>query len=114
MPPSTCQPDGVPGTNAALGAAKPVAPLARRRPASSRHAAYVPGPPGHHVGGERRLGELLLGNLHGPHGPADAIQVGRLGDLLVPEELGPRAIRRLREVLQRALAVAVPACGRLL
>ena len=66
-----------------------------RRAVGSQTTSLLParhvrsGSPGHRVGGERRLRELLFRNLHRPHRSAHTSQVGRLGDLLMPEELGP-------------------------
>src|SRR5439155_19588293 len=54
---------------------------------------------------------LVARNVDRPQMPPDSRQVGRVGDFLVTEELRPGAVRRVGEVLSRAFARSMPACG---
>jgi hypothetical protein len=46
-----------------------------------------------------------------PHLAADRLQICRIVDLLVAQELGPRAVGGVGEVVDRAFALAVPSAG---
>ena len=48
-----------------------------------------------------------------PQGAVDPLEVGGVGDLLVTQELSPRAVRGIRQVVNGPLALVVPTGGRL-
>ena len=52
--------------------------------------------------------ERRVGYHHLPKGSLEVQEIFKLGYLLVPKDLGPRALRRRREVLARPLARTVP------
>src|SRR5439155_13001172 len=58
-------------------------------------------------------GWLVVGDLERPERSGDAGKVGRLGDLLVAQELGPGAVGGVGEILRGSLGGRVPARGRL-
>jgi hypothetical protein len=100
----------------------------RQRRRYRRKAADTPGSqrarvcPALHVGvgtaGENVEWEIdplrrRLPNLDRPHLATDRLQIGRIVDVLVTQKFGPRAVGRVREVVRRPLALAVPPSGRL-
>src|SRR5262249_42516569 len=69
-------------------------------------------------GGEdafRQRGPLAgpIADVCDPHLTADRRDVGGIGDFFVPKEFGPRAVRCIGEVVDRALSRGVPAALRL-
>ena len=54
-----------------------------------------------------------IADLNSPQASLDAGEVDRIGDLLVPEELRPSAVRAVGEILAGALPCSVPAGRRL-
>ena len=112
-PPSTRQPLAAPGRRAAEGALIRVAPCARSRRASDWQRAYVPGPPVAASSGSvgRSGGSCSRSIAHSPR--RDTSQVLGVGDLLLTQELGPRSVRCVTEVVSRPFALRVPAPGRL-
>ena len=68
---------------------------------------------GENVQGKIHSRRRLAANLDRPHLTTDRLEVRRIVDVLVPQELGPRTVGRVGEVVRRPLALAVPAAGRL-
>ena len=60
----------------------------------------------------RRLSRWIT-DLHRPQRPLDALEIVLVGDVLMPQELRPRANRSVRQVLHRALPDWMPSGRRL-
>ncbi len=68
---------------------------------------------GDHFQGNFRPYRRLVSHVYCPQRTPDTGQVLGLGDLLVAQELGPRSVRCVTEVVSRSFALRVPAPGRL-
>jgi len=107
-PPSVRKPDAVCGSSAAEGATSPGDP--GPDPPSFRLACRVRRrAAGHRRHAQARRGVRWNREVDRPDRADDAHEVGRIGDLLVAEELRPGAVGRLGEVRDRPLAPSVPA-----
>jgi hypothetical protein len=109
-PRSVRNPLGEAGSRAADGATRPLAPRLRIRRASRRHSVRREAA---RDGGVIETGRRSrrTGQLDRPNGSRDAREVGRVQDAFVSQELGPGAVRRLGEVVDRAFICAMPTRG---
>lgn len=53
-------------------------------------------------------GERRVGHFNSPDNPAHCPKVSKIGDALVSKELGPRAVGRVREIVDRAFCRPMP------